>query len=97
MKKKYDFYDFLVFIFGLVGFAFYYLLMTEVIKIDPFKGFAIIPTIYFIISIFTMVSVYGLVNDKIGDIFLVTYRTVHLVSYVFGPIIFIYEKIKNAA
>lgn len=95
MKKKFDFYDFLVFIFGLVGFAFYYLLMTEVIKIDPFKGFAIIPTIYFIISIFTMVSVYGIVNDKIEKYFIADYRTIHLVSYVFGPVIFIYEKIKK--
>lgn len=95
MKKKYDFYDFLVFIFGLVGFAFYYLLMTEVIKIDPFKGLALIPTIYFIISVFTMVSVYGIVNDKIEKYFIVDHRTIHLVSYVFGPVIFIYEKIKK--
>lgn len=95
MKKKFDFYDFLVFIFGLFGFAGYYLLMTEVIKIDPFKGLALIPTIYFIISVFTMVSVYGIVNDKIEKYFIVTLRTIHLVSYVFGPVIFIYEKIKK--
>ena len=95
MKKKYDFYDFLVFIFGLVGFAFYYLLMTEVIKIDSFKGLALIPTIYFIISVLTMVSVYGIVNDKIEKYFIVDHRTIHLVSYVFGPVIFIYEKIKK--
>lgn len=95
MKKKFDFYDFLVFIFGLVGFAFYYLLMTEVIKIDPFKGLALMPTIYFIISVLTMVSVYGIVNDKIEKYFIVDHRTIHLVSYVFGPVIFIYEKIKK--
>lgn len=95
MSKKFDFYDFLVFIFGLVGFAGYYVLMTEVIKIEPFKGLALIPTIYFIISVFTMFSVYGIVYDKIEKYFIVTYRTIHLVSYVFGPVIFIYEKIKK--
>lgn len=95
MKKKFDFYDFLVFIFGLVGFGGYYLLMTEVIKIDPFKGLTIIPTIYFSISVFTMVFVYDIVNDKIGDIFLLTPRTVHLVSYIFGPIILIYKKLNK--
>ena len=94
MKKKFDFYDFLVFIFGLVGFVFYYLLMTQVLKIDPFKGLALIPTIYFVISIFTMIKAYDIVNDKIGENFFVTYRTIHLVSYIFGPIIFIYEKLK---
>ena len=95
MKKKFDFYDFLVFIFGLFGFVGYYLLMTEIIKIDPFKGLALIPTIYFIISVLTMVSVYGIVNDKIEKYFIVDHRTIHLVSYVFGPVIFIYEKIKK--
>ena len=94
MKKKFDFYDFLVFIFGLVGFGAYYLVMTQIFKIDPFKGLANIPTIYFGISVFTMVSVYDTVNEKIGDIFLLTHRTVHLVSYIFGPIILIYEKLK---
>ena len=94
MKKKFDFYDFLVFTFGLVGFGAYYLVMTQIFKIDPFKGLAIIPTIYFGISVFTMVSVYDTVNEKIGDIFLLTHRTVHLVSYIFGPIILIYEKLK---
>ena len=97
MKKKFDFYDFLVFIFGLVGFGGYYLLMTEYFKVDPFKGLAIIPTIYFGISVFTMVFVYDIVNEKIGDNFFIIPQTVHLVSYVFGPIILIYEKIKNAA
>ena len=95
MKKKFDFYDFLVFIFGLFGFVGYYLLVAEIIKIDPFKGLALIPTIYFIISVLTMVSVYGIVNDKIEKYFIVTPRTIHLVSYVFGPVIFIYEKIKK--
>lgn len=94
MKKKFDFYDFLVFIFGLVGFVFYYLLMTQVLKTDPFKGLALIPTIYFIISILTIIKAYDIVNDKIGENFFVTYRTIHLVSYIFGPIIFIYEKLK---
>ena len=93
MKKKFDFYDFLVFIFGIVGFGGYYLLMTEVFKIDPFKSFGLIPTIYFVISVFTMIKVYYIVNDKIGDKFFLTHRTVHLVSYIFGPIIFIYEKL----
>lgn len=95
MKKKFDFYDFLVFIFGLVGFGGYYLAMTQYFKVDPFKGLAIIPTIYFGISVFTMVFVYDIVNEKIGDIFFLTHRTVHLVSYIFGPIIFIYKKINK--
>ena len=95
MKKKFDFYDFLVFIFGLFGFVGYYLLMTEIIKIDPFKGLALIPTIYFGISVFTMVFVYDIVNEKIGDNFFIIPQTVHLVSYVFGPIIFIYKMINK--
>ncbi len=95
MKKKFDFYDFLVFIFGLVGFGAYYLVMTQIFKIDPFKGLAIIPTIYFGISVFTMVFVYDIVNEKIGNNIILTYKTVHLVSYVFGPIIFIYKMINK--
>lgn len=94
MKKKFDFYDFLVFIFGLVGFGGYYLVMTQFFKIDPFEGLAIIPTIYFGISVFTMVFVYDIVNEKIGDNIFLTYKTVHLVSYIFGPIILIYKKLK---
>lgn len=94
MKKKFDFYDFLVFIFGLVGFGGYYLVMTQFFKIDPFRGLAVIPTIYFGISVFTMVFVYDIVNEKIGDNIFLTYKTVHLVSYIFGPIILIYKKLK---
>lgn len=95
MKKKFDFYDFLVFFFGLVGFGAYYLVMTQFFKIDPFIGLAIIPTIYFGISVFTMVFVYDIVNEKIGNNIILTYKTVHLVSYVFGPIIFIYKMINK--
>lgn len=94
MKKKFDFYSLLVFIFGILGFGGYYLLMTQFFKINPFKGLAIVPSIYFGISVFTMVFVYDIVNDKIGDIFFLTNKTVHLVSYIFGPIILIYEKLK---
>ena len=69
--------------------------MTQVFKIDPFKGLALIPTIYFVISIFTMIKVYYIVNDKIGKNFFVTYKTVHIVPYIFGPIILIYKKLNK--
>ena len=95
MKKKFDFYDFLALLLGAFCFMAYYFLMTEHFFIDPFKGLALIPTIYFAFAIFTVPFAYGIVYDKIGKSFFVTLVILLTVAYVFGPIILIYKKIKK--
>lgn len=95
MKKKFDFYDFLALLLGAFCFMAYYFLMTEHLFIDPFNGFAIIPTIYFAFATFTVPLVYDTVYYKIGKCFFVTLVILLTVAYVFGPIILIYKKLKK--
>ena len=95
MKKKFDFYDFLALLLGAFCFMAYYFLMTEHLFIDPFNGFAIIPTIYFALAVFTVPFSYGIVYDKIGKSFFVTLVILLTVAYVFGPIILIYKKLNK--
>ena len=94
MKKKFDFYDFLALLLGAFCFMAYYFLMTEHLFIDPFNGFALIPTIYFAFAIFTIPLSYGIVYKKIGKSFFVTLVILLTVAYVFGPVILIYKRIK---
>lgn len=84
-----------LYIISLFCFMAYYFLMTEHLFIDPFNGFALIPTIYFVIAIFTVPFAYGIVYDKIGKSFFVTLIILLTVAYVFGPIILIYKKLSK--
>ena len=94
MKKKFDFYDFLALLLGAFCFTAYYFLMTEHLFIDPFKGLALIPTIYFAFAILTVPFAYGIVYEKIGKSFFVTLVILLTVAYILGPVILIYKKIK---
>ena len=69
---------FVLFFFG------YYLLMTEVLDIYPFSGFALIPTIYFVVAIFAFPKAGDIISNKTKD-YILPSQLIMPFAYIISP------------
>ncbi|MDD7463934.1 MAG: hypothetical protein SOW41_02565 [Anaerococcus sp.] len=95
MKKQSFIERLTYYLVGIFQFIVYYLLMTEFFKVNPFKGYFIILTIYLLISLilFPMAGKRlseAIENKAVDRIFM--NKSKMLVAYIFAPFILIFIK-----
>lgn len=86
-------------VYPVVGAAFfggYTLLMTEVFKISPFRGFALVPTVYCFVAIFTFSRTGNLVSERVKDAILPS-QVVMPFTYLAGSILVCMKKPRRNA
>lgn len=71
---------------GAVFFGGYTLLMTEVFKISPFRGYALIPTAYCFVAIFTFSRTGNLSSERVKNAALPA-NVFMPFAYLAGPIL----------
>lgn len=76
---------------GAVFFGGYTLLMTEVFKISPFREFALVPTAYCFVAIFTFPRTGNLGSERVKDGILPS-KVVMPFAYLAGPILLVCKK-----
>ena len=81
---------------GAVFFGGYTLLMTEVFKISPFRGFVLVPTVYFFVAIFTFPRAGNPVSERVKDAVLPS-KVVMPFAYLAGPILACMKKPRRNA
>lgn len=78
------------FVVGILFFFGYYLLMTEVFDIYPFSGFALIPTIYFVVAIFAFPNAGDIISNKTKD-YILPSQLIMPFAYIISPL-FLFSK-----
>lgn len=86
MKKQSLFEKIVYPVVGAVFFGGYTLLMTEVFKISPFRGFALVPTAYCFVAIFTFSRTGNLSSERVKDAALPA-NVFMPFAYLAGPIL----------
>lgn len=81
---------------GAVFFGGYTLLMTEVFKISPFRGFALVPTAYCFVAIFTFPRAGEWISERVKDAVLPS-KVVIPFAYLAGPILACMKKPRRNA
>ena len=95
--KKQSLLEKIVYIFvGAVFFGGYTLLMTEVFKISPFRRFALVPTAYFFVAIFTFPRAGEWISERVKDAILPS-QVVMPFAYLAGPILACMKKPRRNA
>ena len=96
MKKQSLFEKIVYLVVGAVFFGGYTLLMTEVFKISPFRGYALVPTAYCFVAIFTFPRAGNLVSERVKDGILPS-QVVMPFAYLAGPILVCMKKPRRNA
>ena len=91
MKKQSLLEKIVYLVVGAVFFGGYTLLMTEVFNISPFRGFALVPTAYCFVAIFTFSRAGNLVSERVKDAILPS-QVVMPFAYLAGPILLVCKK-----
>lgn len=91
MKKQSLLEKIVYLVVGAVFFGGYTLLMTEVFKISPFRGFALVPTAYCFVAIFTFSRTGNLGSERVKDGILPP-NVVMPFAYLAGPILLVCKK-----
>lgn len=94
MKKQGLLEKLVYYIIGVVFFIAYYLLMTEMLHINPFNGVSIVLTIYFLIAIFTFPNAGDLLSNKTKD-YIIGSKIIMPLAYIIGPIMAVIYRLKN--
>lgn len=76
---------------GAVFFGGYTLLMTEVFKTSPFRGYALVPTAYFFVAIFTFPRAGEWISERVKDAVLPP-KVLMPFAYLAGPILLVCKK-----
>lgn len=96
MKKQSLFEKIVYLVVGAVFFGGHTLLMTEVFKISPFRGYALVPTAYCFVAIFTFPRAGNLVSERVKDAILPS-QVVMPFAYLAGPILVCMKKPRRNA
>lgn len=91
MKKQSLLEKIVYLVVGTVFFGGYTLLMTEVFKISPFRGFALVPTAYCFVAIFTFSRAGEWISERVKDAVLPSQVVMPFVN-LSGPILLVYKK-----
>lgn len=96
MKKQSLLEKIVYLVVGAVFFGGYTLLMTEVFKTSPFCGFALVPTAYCFVAIFTFSRTGNLGSERVKDGILPP-NVVMPFAYLAGPILACMKKPRRNA
>lgn len=88
MKKQEQglFEKIIYYIVGAIFFLGYYLLMTEVFTLNPFKGFPILLSVYFLIAVITFPKSGDILSRKVEN-YIVDSKVIMPLAYILGPIL----------
>lgn len=89
MKKQSLFEKVVYLVIGAVFFAAYYFLMTEYLKINPFRGWFIGLSVYFVLAIITFPISGKVLSEKI-DVIWLNSKIIMPIAYIFAPIISVF-------
>lgn len=93
--EKQGFIEKLVYyIVGGVFFVGYYFLMMDVFHVNPFKGIAIVLSLYFVFAIIAFPKAGDLLSGKVEKM-VVDSKLVMPIAYLIAPVLFFFEQEKK--